>query len=71
MTKKLAVVTGGMGGLGEAISIWLQGTGYLVAVTRSPGNSGVADWLGSGGWRSKTEIPLTPVPRLMPARRPC
>jgi len=46
MTKKLAVVTGGMGGLGEAISIRLQDAGYLVAVTHSPGNSGVADWLG-------------------------
>ncbi|TPQ37084.1 acetoacetyl-CoA reductase [Cupriavidus pinatubonensis] len=46
MTKKLAVVTGGMGGLGEAISIRLLDAGYVVAVTHSPGNSRVADWLG-------------------------
>ncbi|RDK02608.1 acetoacetyl-CoA reductase [Cupriavidus lacunae] len=46
MTKKVAVVTGGMGGIGEAISVRLHDAGYTVAVTHSPGNSGVADWLG-------------------------
>lgn len=46
MTKKLAVVTGGMGGLGEAISVRLQDAGCTVAVTHSPGNGSVADWLG-------------------------
>lgn len=46
MTKRLAVVTGGMGGLGEAISVRLQDAGCTVAVTHSPGNSGVASWLG-------------------------
>ncbi|CAG9180876.1 acetoacetyl-CoA reductase [Cupriavidus pinatubonensis] len=46
MTQKLAVVTGGMGGLGEAISIRLQDEGFTVAVTHSPGNGGVANWLG-------------------------
>ncbi|WP_432258080.1 acetoacetyl-CoA reductase [Cupriavidus sp. TMH.W2] len=46
MSKKLAVVTGGIGGLGEAISIRLHNAGYLVVVTHSPGNSRVADWLG-------------------------
>ncbi len=46
MTKKLAVVTGGMGGLGEAISIRLQDAGCTVAVTHSPSNNGVASWLG-------------------------
>ena len=45
MTKKLAVITGGMGGLGEAISIRLQDAGNTVAVTHSPGNSNVAAWL--------------------------
>ena len=45
MTKKLAVITGGMGGLGEAISIRLHDAGNTVAVTHSPGNSSVADWL--------------------------
>ncbi|RDK06400.1 acetoacetyl-CoA reductase [Cupriavidus lacunae] len=46
MTKKVAVVTGGMGGLGEAISIRLHDAGYEVAVTHSPGNTNVANWLG-------------------------
>jgi acetoacetyl-CoA reductase len=45
MTKKVAVVTGGMGGIGEAISVRLHDAGYTVAVTHSPGNSGVASWL--------------------------
>ncbi|KWR88252.1 acetoacetyl-CoA reductase [Cupriavidus sp. IDO] len=46
MTKKVAVVTGGMGGIGEAISVRLHDAGYTVAVTHSAGNSGVASWLG-------------------------
>ena len=45
MTKKIAVVTGGMGGLGEAISTKLQDAGCTVVVTHSPGNAGVASWL--------------------------
>ncbi|KAF7964085.1 beta-ketoacyl-ACP reductase [Cupriavidus sp. UYMU48A] len=47
MIKKVAVVTGGMGGIGEAISVRLHDAGYEVAVTHSPGNSSVANWLGS------------------------
>jgi len=45
MTKKVAVVTGGMGGIGEAISVCLHDAGYEVAVTHSPGNGGVVGWL--------------------------
>lgn len=45
MTKKVAVVTGGMGGIGEAISVRLHDAGYEVAVTHSPGNGGVVGWL--------------------------
>lgn len=45
MTKQIAVVTGGMGGLGEAISAKLHNAGYTVAVTHSPSNAGVAGWL--------------------------
>ncbi len=45
MTKQIAVVTGGMGGLGEAISVRLHDAGYTVAVTHSPNNAGVGDWL--------------------------
>ena len=45
MTKRIAVVTGGMGGLGEAISIKLHDAGYTVVVTHSPGNQNVQSWL--------------------------
>ncbi|WP_011295791.1 acetoacetyl-CoA reductase [Cupriavidus necator] len=47
MTKKVAVVTGGMGGIGEVISARLHDAGYEVAVTHSPGNSSATNWLGS------------------------
>ncbi|CAB3716566.1 acetoacetyl-CoA reductase [Trinickia soli] len=45
MTKKLALVTGGMGGIGEAISIRLHDVGHAVVVTYSPNNTGADDWL--------------------------
>jgi acetoacetyl-CoA reductase len=45
MTKRIALVTGGMGGLGEAISVKLHDAGYRVVVTHSPDNTGAKDWL--------------------------
>jgi acetoacetyl-CoA reductase len=45
MAKRVAVVTGGMGGLGEAICIKLAQMGYQVIATHSPGNAKVAEWL--------------------------
>jgi acetoacetyl-CoA reductase len=45
MAKQLALVTGGMGGLGEAISVKLYDAGYTVVVTCSPNNAGVETWL--------------------------
>ncbi|ANB75663.1 acetoacetyl-CoA reductase [Paraburkholderia phytofirmans] len=45
MVKRIAVVTGGMGGLGESISTKLHDAGYSVVVTHSLNNLGVADWL--------------------------
>jgi acetoacetyl-CoA reductase len=45
MTKQIAIVTGGMGGLGEAISIKLHDAGYTAIVTYSPNNAGVERWL--------------------------
>jgi acetoacetyl-CoA reductase len=45
MTQRVAVVTGGMGGLGEAICIKLSGMNYKVVATFSPGNAKSADWL--------------------------
>ena len=45
MTKRVAVVTGGMGGLGEAICIKLHKMGYTVVTTHTPDNGKVKDWL--------------------------
>ncbi|MBP0639408.1 acetoacetyl-CoA reductase [Cupriavidus sp. AcVe19-6a] len=45
MTKRIALVTGGMGGLGEAISVRLHDCGCGVVVTHTPGNPNVQDWL--------------------------
>src|ERR1700686_5237826 len=45
MAKQLALVTGGMGGLGEAISVKLYDAGYTVVVTHSPNNTGAETWL--------------------------
>jgi acetoacetyl-CoA reductase len=44
-TPRVALVTGGMGGLGEAICIKLAGLGYKVITTHSPGNKSAAEWL--------------------------
>jgi acetoacetyl-CoA reductase len=41
----VALVTGGMGGLGEAICIKLAALGYKVVTTYSPSNTSVKDWL--------------------------
>ncbi len=45
MTSQIAVVTGGMGGIGEAVSTRLHDAGYAVVVTHSPGNAGADEWL--------------------------
>jgi acetoacetyl-CoA reductase len=46
-TKRLALVTGGMGGLGEAICIKLAKLGNTVATTYSLGNTKTQEWLKS------------------------
>ena len=43
--KKVAVVTGGMGGLGESISTKMADAGYRVVVTYSPSNTKYKSWL--------------------------
>jgi acetoacetyl-CoA reductase len=45
--KRIALVTGGMGGLGEAICIKLAKQGDTVATTYSPGNTKAQAWLKS------------------------
>ena len=42
---RVALVTGGMGGLGEAVCIKLAALGFKVVTTYSPGNEKVKDWL--------------------------
>jgi acetoacetyl-CoA reductase len=45
MAQRIALVTGGMGGLGEAICMKLEKMGITVVVTYSPGNTKYRDWL--------------------------
>ena len=44
MAKRLALITGGMGGLGEIISTKMADAGYRVAVTHSPSNKTTGGW---------------------------
>jgi acetoacetyl-CoA reductase len=44
-SKRVALVTGGMGGLGEAICIKLAALGYTVVTTYSPNNTKAREWL--------------------------
>jgi acetoacetyl-CoA reductase len=44
-SKRIAVVTGGMGGLGETISTKMADAGYRVVVTYSPSNTKYRSWL--------------------------
>jgi acetoacetyl-CoA reductase len=44
---RVALVTGGMGGLGEAVCIKLAALGYQVVTTYSPGNAKASEWLAS------------------------
>lgn len=46
MAKRVALITGGMGGLGETISTKMADAGYQVAVTFSPSNKASEQWLG-------------------------
>jgi len=45
MAQRIALITGGMGGLGETISTKMHDAGYRVVVTYSPGNKNAEGWL--------------------------
>ena len=42
---RVAVITGGMGGLGDLISTKMHAAGYRVVVTHSPGNPKAKEWI--------------------------
>jgi acetoacetyl-CoA reductase len=44
MAKRVALITGGMGGLGETISTKMADAGYTVVVTYSPSNTTAQKW---------------------------
>src|SRR5436190_13039384 len=46
-THRIALVTGGMGGLGEAICMKMAALGYTVVTTHSPRNAKANEWLQS------------------------
>ena len=45
MAQRIALVTGGMGGIGEAICMRLATAGFRVVATYSPGNKKSGEWL--------------------------
>jgi acetoacetyl-CoA reductase len=45
MAKRIVLVTGGMGGLGESICTKMADQGYVVVTTHSPGNKKAGEWL--------------------------
>ena len=44
MSQRIALITGGMGGLGETISTKMHAAGYRVVVTYSPHNTKASAW---------------------------
>jgi len=47
MARRVVLVTGGMGGLGESICTKMADQGYMVVTTHSPSNKTAGDWIAS------------------------
>ena len=45
MSNRIALITGGMGGLGQTISMKMHDAGDMVVITHSPSNKQAAAWL--------------------------
>ncbi len=60
MAQRTALITGGMGGLGETISTKMHDAGYKVVVTHSPGNAIAESWL-SGMKERGYQFSSTPI----------
>ena len=57
---RVAIITGGMGGLRQLISTKMHAAGYRVLVTHSPGNANAKEWL-SGQKAAGREFGAYPV----------
>ncbi len=70
MTQRIALVTGGMGGLGETICMKIARMGIKVVVTYSPGNTKHKEWIKEMEGRDYhfAAYPAT-CPTSIPARR--
>ena len=66
---RVAVITGGMGGLGDSISTKMHTAGYRVVVTHSPSNTKAKDWLSAHKARVANSAPTRSTLRTsIPAR---
>jgi NAD(P)-dependent dehydrogenase (short-subunit alcohol dehydrogenase family) len=59
MARRNVVVTGGMGGLGEAICTKMADAGYQVIVTYSPGNTKSGEWLAGCARATMRSTPIS------------
>ena len=70
MAQRVAVVTGGMGGIGEAICAYLAKAGHRVVATYSPSNTKAAEWVKDMKARGfEFHAVQVDVPTLSPPRR--